>query len=635
MLNKNSPFSNYYLLHTFQFFTLSHKLIILFIGYGLCLTAQTKIYFGSSGNLKSLNTNLTEYKQEYYKSIVPIGFDDANSEFLYYDPFQYAIISMNRQTGDKILICKQKMDHEYLLPRIQGEEIFFSKADSVFALNYKKCLIRLVKVFTGLTITAFDEWNGNWYIYDKAQRKSFVIIGFNTIFLNDEMLETSVFAWDPIRNGYYYKLNRKNIIVFKSMQNPIISDSIDLSNYGTNLLYTNLGLCISSSSKLSVFDSTNNQINLLVQKFAGPAISYSSAEGGLFLTTGGSGYNSFRLSDQLKLQLFQHSTSEYPWFTVDQVTGKIFYYDRNTITDKVGLNSMDFKESSIQKIADFGTLAEDAYLDYDFFNGKIYFSDFNNKQISSYDLSTQIIQSIYSWPDMKQDSRFQLDPWNQLIFIARSGGLDKFSLQNQTTEFISLLEPIKYFRIHPLLRKLTVKNSSMSEFTYDGTLLRKFNILGIDGNENDLHYDLSSNILYSYSFRDSGAGLETWYIQKLDDQLFSRTAIYYSHQPFFKNIVFLYEKIPTAVNNPKLESEEMVIYPNPNSGKFEIRWVGVSEYPSSIDLYSVYGTNVPISIQPSGFNTLLCKLNNYQPGIYTLVIRFGNNKRIIKKINIL
>lgn len=143
---------------------------------------------------------------------------------------------------------------------------------------------------------------------------------------------------------------------------------------------------------------------------------------------------------------------------------------------------------------------------------------------------------------MKQDSRFQLDPWNQLIFIPRSGGLDKFSLQNQTTEFISLLEPIKCFRIHPLLHKLTVKNSSICEFTYDGTLLRKFNILPIDGDENDLHYDLSSNILYSYSFRDHGAGFESWYIQKLDDQLFSRSAIYSSHQPFFKNMVFLYEK---------------------------------------------------------------------------------------------
>jgi len=328
-------------------------------------------------------------------------------------------------------------------------------------------------------------------------------------------------------------------------------------------------------------------------------------------------------------------SSEYPWFTLDQISGKILFLKLSMINDQVELNSLDLKDSTIQNLGELGKLALEAFLEYDFFNGKIYFSDFINKQIASYNLNTQIIQSIYSWPDMKQDSRFQLDPWNQLIFIPRSGGLDKFSLQNQTTEFISLLEPIKCFRIHPLLHKLTVKNSSICEFTYDGTLLRKFNILPIDGDENDLHYDLSSNILYSYSFRDHGAGFESWYIQKLDDQLFSRSAIYSSHQPFFKNMVFLYEKIPTAVNNPKLESEEIVIYPNPNSGNFEIRWVGVSEYPSSIDLYTVYGTNVPISIQPSGFSTLLCKLNNYQSGIYTLVIRFGNNKRIIKKINIL
>jgi len=371
------------------------------------------------------------------------------------------------------------------------------------------------------------------------------------------------------------------------------------------ILFICYGLCLSAQTKI-YFGSSGN-LHSVNTDLTGHKLEYSS--------------NQF--------------SSEYPWFTLDQISGKILFLKLSMINDQVELNSLDLKDSTIQNLGELGKLALEAFLEYDFFNGKIYFSDFINKQIASYNLNTQIIQSIYSWPDMKQDSRFQLDPWNQLIFIPRSGGLDKFSLQNQTTEFISLLEPIKCFRIHPLLHKLTVKNSSICEFTYDGTLLRKFNILPIDGDENDLHYDLSSNILYSYSFRDHGAGFESWYIQKLDDQLFSRSAIYSSHQPFFKNMVFLYEKIPTAVNNPKLESEEIVIYPNPNSGNFEIRWVGVSEYPSSIDLYTVYGTNVPISIQPSGFSTLLCKLNNYQSGIYTLVIRFGNNKRIIKKINIL
>lgn len=211
-------------------------------------------------------------------------------------------------------------------------------------------MIRLVKVFTGLTITTFDEWNGNWYIHDRTQGKSYVITGSDTIFLNHEMYESSVFAWDPVRNGFYYKLNRKNIVLYKSLRNPIISDSIVFpSSSGISLLYTDLGLCIYSSSQLYVFDSTNHQVNILVQKFDGHLISYSNAEGGLFLFKDRPGYNSFCLSDLLKLQLFQYPTYEYPWFTVDQVTGKIFYFDRNTITDQIELNSIDFKERRIQK----------------------------------------------------------------------------------------------------------------------------------------------------------------------------------------------------------------------------------------------------------------------------------------------
>ncbi|MBK9270867.1 MAG: T9SS type A sorting domain-containing protein [Saprospiraceae bacterium] len=325
-------------------------------------------------------------------------------------------------------------------------------------------------------------------------------------------------------------------------------------------------------------------------------------------------------------------SSEYPWFTLDQISGKILYLNPNINNEQVELNSLNLKDSSIQNLGELGRLAFEAFLEYDFFNGKIYFSDFNNKRIASFDLSTQIIQSIYSWPDMKQDSRFQLDPWNQLMFIPRSGGLDKFSLQNQTTEFISLPEPIQCFRIHPLLRKLTVKSSSINEFTYDGALIRQFNIQQVDGEENELYYDLSNNNLYSYSFKDFGAGLELWYIQKLDDSLFNRVAIYFSQFPFYHCMQFLYHQIPSAIIDPQNELLNLELWPNPSTGSFYINLPNGVDEISDIRVYNINGNMVPAKLLKCSDNLLKLQLSDNSAGVWLIKIRLSNNQTYVKKI---
>ena len=610
--------------------------IVLFLIYSLLssfLCSQSKIYFGSIYHLQSLNLEFKEHQSYNPQSYFPIGFDPLTSDFLYFDLYQSAVISLDRASGEKSKICTLSSNPEYVLPRLVDDELYWSKDDSIFSLNISDCQLKLIKIIPGIKITSFDVWDQYWYIYDRSSQRSWMIIGSDTLTLNEKMLEPSVFAWDPVRNGFYFKLSRKNSFVFKRIADLTHSEIFQVSSSEFGLLYSDRGLLVFNNKNIDVLDTLNQTIQPLFQNSRCSILSYSDIEGGLYLGLDSQGYLSFHSTTQIKIPILQINEL-YPWFTIDQNKGVVLYLEFNAITGHTELFSLNTIKRNKEKIGDLGIVVKGAYLDYDFIKNVLYYTDYNNRQISAYHVSQNAIESVYKWTDIRPDSRFQLDPWNQFLFIPSLTGIEKLSIPNRHIEPLDLGLPIKKYRIHPLKQKILVQHTSNSftEFSYDGKILTNYSLNGIKEEITEIYYNLSNDDLFLFTFQEYGAGLEFWTLNRLDGQNFTPLTVYANQVGFLNCLGMVYDDLIISTHTPGSKVSHTRIYPNPCRKTCIIEAQSEDVPVSIIRAFDLTGRKIPLSYSIIRNNKVQIDIGSAQPGIYFLEIKEGNSSSIIKKL---
>lgn len=609
---------------------------ILFLIYCLFSTflfGQSKIYFGSIYSLHSLNREFKEHQLYVQQSYFPIGFDPLTSDFLYFDLFQSAVISLDRASGEKREICTLSSNPEYVLPRLVDHELYWSKDDSIFSFNIRDCQIKLIKIIPGIKITSFDVWDQYWYIYARSSQRSWMIIGSDTLTLNENMLEPSVFAWDLVRKGFYYKLSGKRSFAFRRITDLTHSEIYQVSSSEFGLIYSGRGLLVFNTRNIDVLDTLNQTIQPLFQNSNCSILSYSDIEGGLYLGLDSQGYLSFRSTTQIKTPILQINEL-YPWFTIDQNKGVVLYLEFNVITGHTELFTLNTIKRNKEKIGDLGLVVNGSYLDYDFIKNVLYYTDYNNRQISAYHVSQNVIESVYKWTDIRPDSRFQLDPWNQFLFIPSLTGIEKLSIPNRHIEPLDLGLPIKKYRIHPLKQKILVqhKSNSFTEFSYDGKILTNYSLNGIKEEIKEFYYNISNDGLFLFTFKDYGAGLEFWTLTRVDDQNFTPLPVYANQVGFFNCLGMVYDDLIISTHTPGSKVSHTRIYPNPCRKTCIIEAQSEDVPVSIIRAFDLKGRKIPISYSILRNNKVQFDLGYAQPGIYFLEIKEGNSSSIIKKL---
>ena len=88
------------------------------------------------------------------------------------------------------------------------------------------------------------------------------------------------------------------------------------------------------------------------------------------------------------------------------------------------------------------------------------------------------------------------------------------------------------------------------------------------------------------------------------------------------------ENVLVSVNDPEVISEDVIVYPNPTSGKLSVCYLGYNNFETIINIYNLLGQKVysiPFS-EKKGQNTINLDINYFNQGIYLLELKTKNIK---------